>query len=129
MHIRPIRTESDHNSAVARIAGLIGAMPETAEGEELDILATLVDAYEAKHHARTTRPVSECLHSADSAKGRKRLKTYLESQPFPHYEAHPAIQGALIRVEEGGRRTVGHFVNRQFQPTKSPRKAASQRAT
>ena len=51
MQIHPIRTEADHDSAVARIAELIGARPDTAEGEELDILATLVDAYEAKHHA------------------------------------------------------------------------------
>ena len=51
MQIHPIRTEADHDSAVARIAQLIGAKPDTAEGEELDILATLVDAYEAKHHA------------------------------------------------------------------------------
>jgi HTH-type transcriptional regulator/antitoxin HigA len=51
MRIHPIRTEADHDSAVARIAELIGAKPSTAEGEELDILATLVDAYEAKHHA------------------------------------------------------------------------------
>jgi HTH-type transcriptional regulator / antitoxin HigA len=51
MRIHPIRTEADHDSAVARIAELIGARPDTAEGEELDILATLVDAYEAKHHA------------------------------------------------------------------------------
>jgi len=51
MRIHPIRTEADHDAAVARIAELIGARPDTAEGEELDILATLVDAYEAKHHA------------------------------------------------------------------------------
>ncbi len=51
MQIHPIRTEADHDSAVARIAELIGARPDTAEGEELDVLATLVDAYEAKHHA------------------------------------------------------------------------------
>ena len=50
MQIHPIRTEADHDAAVARIAELIGARPDTAEGEELDILATLVDAYEAKHH-------------------------------------------------------------------------------
>jgi HTH-type transcriptional regulator / antitoxin HigA len=50
MQIRPIRTEADHDSAVARIAQLIAAKPDTPEGEELDILATLVDAYEAKHH-------------------------------------------------------------------------------
>ena len=51
MQIHAIRTEADHDLAVARIAALIGSRPDTAEGEELDILATLVDAYEAKHHA------------------------------------------------------------------------------
>jgi HTH-type transcriptional regulator / antitoxin HigA len=51
MQIHPIRTEADHDTAVARIAELIQAKPDTAEGEELDILATLVDVYEAKHHA------------------------------------------------------------------------------
>ncbi len=51
MQIHPIRTETDHDLAVARISELIGAKPDTAEGEELDILATLADAYEAKHHA------------------------------------------------------------------------------
>lgn len=50
MQIHPIRTESDHDLALKRIAELIGAKPDTPEGEELDVLATLVDAYEAKHH-------------------------------------------------------------------------------
>lgn len=71
------------------------------------------------------RPLSECINSADSAKGRKRLKTYLESQPFPHYEAHPDFPGLLIRVDADGLRTAGRFVNRQFQPIRSPRKAAA----
>ena len=51
MQIHPIRTEAYHDLAVARIAQLIHARLGTAEGEELDVLATLVDAYEAKHHA------------------------------------------------------------------------------
>jgi HTH-type transcriptional regulator/antitoxin HigA len=50
MEIYPIRTEEDHERAVQRIATLIGAAPDSAEGNELDILATLVDAYEAKHY-------------------------------------------------------------------------------
>jgi len=50
MQIHPIRTEADHELAVKRIEKLIGASPDSAEGDELDILATLVDAYEAKHH-------------------------------------------------------------------------------
>jgi HTH-type transcriptional regulator/antitoxin HigA len=51
MKIHPIRTDQDHELAVKRIEDLIGAAAGTAEGDELDILATLVDVYEAKHHA------------------------------------------------------------------------------
>jgi HTH-type transcriptional regulator/antitoxin HigA len=46
----PIRTESDHEEALERIGQLIGAAPNTPEGDELDMLATLLDAYESKHH-------------------------------------------------------------------------------
>jgi HTH-type transcriptional regulator/antitoxin HigA len=48
MQIHPIRTDSDHEKAVARISELMGAAAGTPEGDELDVLATLVDAYEAK---------------------------------------------------------------------------------
>jgi len=50
MQIHPIRTEQDHRTAVARIEELMSAAPDSPEGDELDVLATLVDAYEAKHH-------------------------------------------------------------------------------
>lgn len=49
IQIQPIRTERDHVAAIKRIEKLMGAKPNSAEGDELDILATLVDAYEAKH--------------------------------------------------------------------------------
>lgn len=71
------------------------------------------------------RPLSELLQSVDSAKGRQRLKGYLESQPFPHYEAHPDQPGLLIRIDADGLRTAGRFVNRKFQEVRSPRKAAT----
>ncbi len=51
IQIRPIRTEQDHEAAVARIEELMSARPGSVEGDELDVLATLVDAYEAKRHA------------------------------------------------------------------------------
>jgi HTH-type transcriptional regulator / antitoxin HigA len=51
MQILPIRSESDHERTVARISELMSARPGTPEGDELDVLATLVDAYEARHHA------------------------------------------------------------------------------
>jgi hypothetical protein len=42
----PIRTDDDHNEAVARIEAIFEAKPGTPEFDELDVLATLVDAYE-----------------------------------------------------------------------------------
>ncbi|MGI4827634.1 MAG: helix-turn-helix domain-containing protein [Janthinobacterium lividum] len=51
MQIHPIKTEHNYRDARRRIELLMEAAPGSAEGDELDVLATLVDAYEAKHHA------------------------------------------------------------------------------
>ena len=51
MNIQPIRTEADHQTALNEIAGLMVADPElgTPKGDRLDVLATLVEAYERAH--------------------------------------------------------------------------------
>lgn len=46
--IRPIRTDEDHAAAVADIERLWDAEPGTAEHDRLEVLGTLVDAYEAR---------------------------------------------------------------------------------
>ena len=50
MNIMPIRTEADYNATLARIDTLMNAEFGTPEGDELDVLVTLVEAYEAKHY-------------------------------------------------------------------------------
>lgn len=50
MRIRPIRNDRDHASALERIDALWGAEPRSARGDELEVLVTLVDAYEREHH-------------------------------------------------------------------------------
>lgn len=50
MEITPIRTEKDYTLALKRIDALMDAEPNTKEFDELDILATLVEAYEEKHY-------------------------------------------------------------------------------
>ena len=47
--INAIRTEADHEAALARIDALMDAEPGTSEGEELDVLTDLVEHYEEKH--------------------------------------------------------------------------------
>lgn len=49
MDIRPIKTDAYYRAALNDIENLMMAEPDTVEGEKLDILVTLVEAYEAKH--------------------------------------------------------------------------------
>ena len=54
MRIQPVRTEAEYDAAVARITQLMGAEPGSAKGDELEVLVTLVDAYETKHFLMNT---------------------------------------------------------------------------
>jgi HTH-type transcriptional regulator/antitoxin HigA len=49
--IKPIRTEADHRTAVAEIGRLMDAAPGSAEEDRLDVLSTLVSAWEDEHTA------------------------------------------------------------------------------
>ena len=52
MEIKALRTEADYLAALREVSALIDLDPaaDSAEGERLDVLGTLVQAYEAKHH-------------------------------------------------------------------------------
>ena len=64
--------------------------------------------------------VEECLASVDSAAGRRRVVEYLESGPFPHYQAVPGTPGVVVRVDVDGTQTRGRFVGREFQTDPCP---------
>jgi HTH-type transcriptional regulator / antitoxin HigA len=51
MNIRPIRTKADYKATLAEVSALMAAdpAPRTPQGDRLDVLATLVQVYEAKH--------------------------------------------------------------------------------
>ena len=50
MEIRPVRTESDYRATLAEIETLMNAGAGTPEGDRLDVLVTLVEAYERQHY-------------------------------------------------------------------------------
>ena len=50
MNIKPIKTKANYRAALKEIEGLMTARANTPEGERLDVLATLVEAYERKHY-------------------------------------------------------------------------------
>ena len=49
MNITPIRTKADHKAALKTIESLMDAKANTPEGDRLDVLVTLVEAYEREH--------------------------------------------------------------------------------
>jgi HTH-type transcriptional regulator/antitoxin HigA len=49
MNIHPIKTEEDYRATLLEIETLMRAEPGSPEGERLDILVTLVEAYERQH--------------------------------------------------------------------------------
>ena len=49
MIIKPIKTKADHRRALKEIESLMSARPGTAQGERLDVLVTLVEAWERKN--------------------------------------------------------------------------------
>jgi HTH-type transcriptional regulator/antitoxin HigA len=49
MNIKPVRTKADYRAALKHIESLMNARANTPEGERLDVLVTLVEAYERKH--------------------------------------------------------------------------------
>jgi len=59
--IRPIRTEADYELALSRVESLMDAKPNSDEFDELEVLATLVDNYEAKHYAINTPDPIEAI--------------------------------------------------------------------
>lgn len=50
MQLRSLKTETDYKEALAEIDQLFEAAPETSEGDRLDILTLLVEAYEQQQH-------------------------------------------------------------------------------
>lgn len=49
MDIKPIKTDTDYRAALKEVESLMTAEANTPEGEKLDILVTLIEAYERKH--------------------------------------------------------------------------------
>ena len=82
MNIQPIRTETDYSAALQRIAELMSATAGTPEGDELDVLTTLVNAYEQKNFPISTADPVEAIKFRVDQLGltRKDLEPYLGSR-------------------------------------------------
>ncbi|MCI5122406.1 MAG: transcriptional regulator, partial [Candidatus Electrothrix sp. AUS4] len=67
MNIKPIKTEADYNEALKEAESLMDAAKDTPEGDRLDVLVTLIEAYEEKHHpVLPPEPIDAIFHQMDS---------------------------------------------------------------
>ncbi len=92
MTIRPIRTEADYRAALAEIERLFNAERNTPRGDRLEVLTTLVEAYEAQHYAIPAPDPIEAINY------------YMESRGLTRRDLEPYI---------GSRGRVAEILNRQ----------------
>jgi HTH-type transcriptional regulator/antitoxin HigA len=85
--VKPIRTKADHEAALSEASRLWGAKLGTPAGDRLDVLATLIDAWESEHH-----PI-------DHPDPIEAIKFRMEQQGLTRKDLEPII-GTRTRVAE-----------------------------
>ncbi len=82
MDIKPIRTEADYENALTEIDRLWLAEAGSPDGDKLEIMITLVEAYEEKHHPiPPPDPVEAIIHLMESQSlSRSDLEAYIGSR-------------------------------------------------
>jgi HTH-type transcriptional regulator/antitoxin HigA len=85
--LKPIRSETDYEAALAEVERLWGAKSGTPDGDRLDVLATLVDAYEAERYPMDPPDPIEAI------------KFRMEQQGLTRKDLEPII-GTRTRVAE-----------------------------
>jgi HTH-type transcriptional regulator/antitoxin HigA len=85
--LKPIRTKADYKKALREVERLWGAKSGTPEGDRLDVLATLIDAFEAEHYPMEPPDPVEAI------------KFRMEQQGLSRKDLEPLI-GTRTRVAE-----------------------------
>jgi len=87
MQIKPIKTKNDYHAALKEIEALFEASPDTPEGDRLDVMTTLVEAYEEKNYnIPKPNPIDAIFY-------------YIESRGLSRKDLEPCI-GSSARVSE-----------------------------
>ena len=100
--LKPIRSEADYDATLAEVERLWGAKSGTPDGDLLDVLTTLIDAYEAQHYPMDPPDPIEAI------------KFRMEQQRLTRKDLEPII-GTRTRVTEVLNRKRGlsiHMIRR-----------------
>jgi HTH-type transcriptional regulator/antitoxin HigA len=87
MEIKPIKTSEDYQAALDEIEQLFDAVPDTPEGDRLEVLTTLVEAYEQRHFSI---PAPDPIEA---------IRYHMESRGLSRHDLEAAL-GSRARVSE-----------------------------
>jgi HTH-type transcriptional regulator/antitoxin HigA len=87
MEIRPIKNEDDYKVTLNEVERLFEAAPDTADGDRLDVLTTLLEVYEKNHYS---------IPSPDPVEA---IKYWMESRGITRQDLAP-LMGSRARVSE-----------------------------
>lgn len=87
MEIKPIKNETDYQAALKEIESLFDAAPDTPEGDRLEVLTTLIEAYEERHYSI---PMPDPIEA---------IVYHMESRGLTRRDLEPFI-GSRARVSE-----------------------------
>lgn len=82
MNIKPVKTAEDYQVALKEIERLFDAVPDTPEGDRLEVLVTLVEAYERGHYSIPLPDPIEAIeyHMESRGLSRRDLEPYIGSR-------------------------------------------------
>lgn len=87
MEIKPIKTEDDYMATLSEVERLFDAAPDTPEGDRLEVLTTLLEAYEKAHYS---------IPAPDPVEA---IKYWMESRGITRQDLEP-LMGSRARVSE-----------------------------
>jgi HTH-type transcriptional regulator/antitoxin HigA len=101
MDIKLIKTEADYQAALEEIERLFDAAPDTPEGDRLEVLTTLVEAYEDKHFPI---PLPDPIEA---------IEYYMESRSLSPRDPSGRASGRSLEPYIGNRGRVSEILNRK----------------
>ena len=124
MNVKPIKNEADYDAALAAIDSLMGAAPDTPPGDKLDVLVTLVEAYEAEHWPiEAPDPISAIKHVMESRGFRQKdFAALIGSQPHASevLNRHRPLTLPMIRALAAEWNLPADTLVREYELTPTP---------
>lgn len=127
MDIRPIKTDEDHRAALKEVESLWGAGEGTPEGDRLDVLATLIEAYEERRWPMDELDPVEAIEAAMAEEGRTRsdLASLIgESRATEILRRKRHLTLPMIRKIAGTWRVPERVLVKDYPLTEGPKAAA-----